>query len=81
VPITDPTPRPLAPASVMTDDQLRRELADTHRIAAAIDPRRCLPGQRQVLSARLAELDSEYLYRYPHARDRWPWPKTHLLAL
>lgn len=71
--MTDVTPWPLTPANLLTDDQLRRELADTHRIAAAIDERRCLPRQRQALSARLAELDTEYLCRYPGARQRWPW--------
>ena len=71
--MTTATPQPLTPANLMSDDQLRRELADTHRIAIAIDVQRCLPGQRRALSARLAELDDEYLCRYPCARDRWPW--------
>jgi hypothetical protein len=67
------TPWPLTPASLMTDDQLRREVADTHRLAAVIDERLCLPRQRRALSARLDELDTEYLRRYPSARDTWPW--------
>ena len=74
--MTDVIPWPLTPAGQMTDDQLRREVADTHCLAAAVDLRRCLPRQRQALSARLAELDSEYLRRYPFARGRWPWAET-----
>jgi hypothetical protein len=71
--MTDVTLWPLTPAGLMTDDQLRRELADTHRLAAALDEGRCLPGQRRALSERLTELDTEYLRRYPQARESWPW--------
>ena len=64
---------PLAPAAGMGDAQLRRELADTHLLAQVVDD--CwLPQQRQALESRLAELDAEYLRRFPQARANWPWP-------
>jgi hypothetical protein len=65
-------PRNLIPAEWLDDTQLRRELADLHRLERAV-VERCLPNQRDMLRIRLAELDAEYLRRFPSARDRWPW--------
>lgn len=69
-------PPVLVPARELDDEQLRRELADTHRLAAGIDPQVCLPGQQSVLKQRLAELDTEYLARFPQARRSWPWTEA-----
>jgi hypothetical protein len=57
----------------MPDHELRRELADMHQLAAVVGES-CMPVHRAALQARLNELDSEYLQRFPQARERWPWP-------
>jgi hypothetical protein len=62
----------LMPAAEMSDARLRRELIETHVLELAVRERG-LPVQRAYLEVRTAELDSEYLRRYPHAADRWPW--------
>jgi hypothetical protein len=62
----------LIPAAEMSDAELRRELAATHVLELTV--RECgLPVQRAYLEVRVAELDSEYLRRYPQAASRWPW--------
>lgn len=60
------------PAASLDDAQLRRELAELHRIESAVK-RHCPPGRHRALRERLSELDGEYLRRFPTARDRWPW--------
>ncbi|WP_162907035.1 DUF6158 family protein [Allorhizocola rhizosphaerae] len=62
----------LIPAAQLDDSQLRQELVTTHQVEAAVRDH-CLPEQRAVLQARLADLDAEYLRRYPDARAKWPW--------
>lgn len=62
----------LVPAEHLDDAQLRQELAATHQIEQAVKDR-CTPEQWAVLRIRLAELDGEYLRRFPEARATWPW--------
>lgn len=66
--------RELLPASLLADDELRRELVETHQLAGAIGDR-CAPALRDALHARLADLDDEYLRRFSAAEARWPWPR------
>lgn len=66
----------LMTAAYLDDTELRRELVYTHRVEAAARDH-ALPGQRALLEVRLAELDCEYLRRFPLAAQRWPWPSTH----
>lgn len=65
-------PTSLIPAAWLDDAQLRRELADLHRVERAVE-RHCEPVQRKAFRDRLGELDAEYLRRFPTARHRWPW--------
>jgi hypothetical protein len=65
-------PTSLVPVQWLDDAQLRRELADLHRMERAVE-RHCEPSQRKALRDRLNALDGEYLRRFPTARDRWPW--------
>jgi len=65
-------PTSLIPVAWLDDAQLRRELADLHRVERAVE-RHCEASQRKAFRARLNELDGEYLRRFPTARDRWPW--------
>jgi hypothetical protein len=60
------------PVAWLDDAQLRRELADLHRMERAVE-RHCEASQRRAFRERLNELDGEYLRRFPTARDRWPW--------
>ncbi|HEX6683721.1 MAG TPA: DUF6158 family protein [Candidatus Limnocylindrales bacterium] len=72
-------PSNLIPVAWLDDSQLRKELADLHRLERAVK-HHCLPSQREALLARLADLDAEYLRRFPTARDRWPWRVWEPLA-
>ena len=65
-------PTSLIPVAWLDDAQLRRELADLHRMERAVE-RHCEASSRKAFRARLDELDSEYLRRFPTARQRWPW--------
>jgi len=65
----------LPPVEWLDDDQLRQELADAHRVDQALSGR-FGSEQRAALQSRLAELDHEYLRRFPQATARWPWPRT-----
>ena len=67
------------PAVEMDDDALRKELAATHQLQAVIQ-QRGIPHELGTVGLRLAELDGEYLRRFPHAADRWPWPLPGQLA-
>jgi hypothetical protein len=62
----------LIPPEKLDDAQLRKELATIHQVDLAVRDQ-CLPEQREQIKARLADLDAEYLRRYPHARAKWPW--------
>lgn len=61
------------PASELDDDALRRELANTHQLDSIVE-QRGIREERVALHTRLAELDNEYLRRFPNAAQRWPWP-------
>jgi hypothetical protein len=63
----------IVPARDMDDTELRRVLADTHRLAEALSAR-VAPDVRDELYRRCDELDAEYLRRFPGARETWPWP-------
>ncbi len=63
---------PLIPAEHLDDTQLRQELVAMHQVEMAIRDQ-FPPEQREVITARLADLDAEYLRRFPHARAKWPW--------
>jgi len=65
-------PTSLIPVVWLDDAQLRRELADLHRMERAVE-RHCEANERRAFRERLNELDGEYLRRFPTARDRWPW--------
>jgi transposase len=71
-------PARLIPAETLDDAQLRQELADLHRLERAIGEH-CLPSQHDALRVRLAELDAEYLRRFPSARESWPWARVEWL--
>jgi len=61
------------PAVELDDDALRRELAATHQLQVVVQ-QRGIPHELGTVGLRLAELDGEYLRRYPHAATKWPWP-------
>jgi hypothetical protein len=63
------------PASELDDEALRRELAYTHQLQPLIE-QRGVPLEQATVQLRLAELDGEYLRRFPHAAQRWPWPRS-----
>jgi hypothetical protein len=65
-------PTSLIPVAWLDDAQLRRELADLHRMERAVE-RHFEAGERRAFRKRLDELDDEYLRRFPSARSRWPW--------
>lgn len=56
----------------LDDEQLRRQLADLHRLVTAVEARGVRPDGP--LIRHLADLDREYLRRFPQAAARWPWP-------
>lgn len=62
------------PAEELDDGELRRELANAHALAELVS-RQGLPRDRDMLALRLAELDGEYLRRFPAAAGSWPWPR------
>lgn len=66
------------PACDMDDAELRRELAETHRMADALSDG-IAPDLRAALQRRCDELDAEYLARFPGARSTWPWPIASLV--
>ncbi len=55
------------------------ELIRAHQLHPVIE-RRNIPAEREALTLRLAELDREYLRRFPDAARRWPWPRTEELV-
>jgi hypothetical protein len=61
------------PAAELDDDALRRELAATHQLQVVVQ-QRGIPHELGTVGLRLAELDGEYLRRFPHAAGKWPWP-------
>jgi hypothetical protein len=61
------------PAVELDDDALRRELAATHQLQVVVQ-QRGVPHEQGTVGLRLAELDGEYLRRFPHAANKWPWP-------
>lgn len=72
--MTNPTqPLTATPAAELDDDALRRELAATHQLQPVVE-QRGVPRELETINLRLAELDGEYLRRYPHAAEKWPWP-------
>lgn len=62
----------LIPPEQLDDAQLRKELVTIHQVDMTVRDQ-FLPEQRALIRARLADLDAEYLRRYPHARAKWPW--------
>lgn len=62
----------LIPATQLDDTRLRQELVATHQVEQAVR-NHCLPSQRELILARMADLDAEYLRRFPDARAKWPW--------
>lgn len=68
------------PACDMDDAELRRELAETHRLAGALTAG-VAPDLQPALQRRCDELDSEYLARFPSARATWPWPIAQPVAV
>jgi hypothetical protein len=64
---------PFVRPSDMDDAELRRELAETHQLAEALSAH-IAADLRATVQRRCAELDAEYLHRYPSARATWPWP-------
>jgi len=64
---------PVTEPQHLEDHELRMALVHGHQLLPLID-RRGLPTEREALRQRLAELDREYLRRFPHAARRWPWP-------
>ncbi|GAA1404064.1 hypothetical protein ACFQZ4_50810 [Catellatospora coxensis] len=60
-------------AAALTDADLRRELANAHTLHELVS-KRGMPRDREMLRLRLAELDAEYLHRFPAAGLSWPWP-------
>ncbi|MEU7821623.1 hypothetical protein [Catellatospora sp. NPDC049133] len=63
-------------ADTLPDAELRRELANTHALCDLVS-KQGLPRDREMLKLRLAELDAEYLRRFPAARVSWPWPRDN----
>lgn len=61
------------PAVELDDDALRKELAATHQLQVVVQ-QRGFPHELGTVGLRLAELDGEYLRRFPHAAQKWPWP-------
>jgi hypothetical protein len=68
---------PVTEPKHLDDHELRRELVRAHQLHPIIE-RRGLPVERDTLRHWMAELDGEYLRRFPHAARRWPWPRTEL---
>ncbi|BCJ76353.1 hypothetical protein CS0771_58970 [Catellatospora sp. IY07-71] len=62
------------PAAELDDGALRRELANAHALGELVS-RAGMPRDRDMLALRLAELDGEYLSRFPAAALTWPWPR------
>ncbi|HCT81455.1 MAG TPA: hypothetical protein DGG94_02895 [Micromonosporaceae bacterium] len=73
-------PLTATPAAELDDDALRRELATTHQLQPVVE-QRGVPRELESVNLRLAELDSEYLRRFPHAAEKWPWPLPDQLAI
>lgn len=65
--------RRVMPPQHLDDHDLRMELIRAHQLHPVIE-RRNIPVEREALELWLAELDREYLRRFPDAARRWPWP-------
>ncbi|GAB4061568.1 hypothetical protein [Catellatospora paridis] len=67
-------PPTLRSAADLDDAALRVELAHAHAVGSVVNLR-VIPRDRAMLQTRLAELDAEYLRRFPAAAATWPWPR------